>query len=768
MKIIEANIIQFGKFKDRVFTFDDGLNIVKGDNESGKSTLLGFIKFVLYGVGRKNPSIAVGERERAISWNAGIAAGSLTLEDTDGRRYRIERSGREGARGSYSDKVRIIDLENGNEVFEGEIPGEHFLGINAQGYDSMCNIKQLEATLIGGDAVKGAIDNLLSSGDEAMSVQGAIKMLDAERRRLLHTNGRGGLVYEGELALQRLKNDYKSALSFENECVKNIDELESVELSLAKARDEHQLAQRMCDAHDDVIRLEKFDRLRELKGEGDSIKAELDALKCDAGFDTSLADFAFCARIRSVAESFGRAHLAQNEAKRELDAAQRAFDLASGTEQVAFAELIEEFGSPTSAITHLRAKKVKKRNALITLAVFGLAAAALIAFAVLLVTGGNISGAATVGFIGIILGAVAFSSYKKMSGASAEIRSLLNRAGKDFADGDEAKLFNALEKFYNGMNERSRLSNARESAAVRLGLLEDAYIAELGAARSIADSLGIACSDEALLGELMGASEKMSEYLEKRAALEKRASENGALIGALSRELERFSESDIRSRLDPSVIEKIKSISFEKLKSERDSALFRTNQLSQYKAGIERNLASSERRTPSSEIFPEIEAAEERLETLKLRLDAVRLAADTINISSAELKSDVTPRIRERAQANLSLMSEGKYNELFIDENMGLSIFAEGATRPIDSLSKGSLDIAYFSVRLALLQTLLAEKAPPLYMDETLSQLDDNRAKSTLRAIAEHARRAQCILFTCQNRDVELAKDITAINLIEI
>ena len=111
MKIIEANIIQFGKFQDRAFTFEDGFNIVKGDNESGKSTLLGFIKFALYGVGRKNPNVDVGERERALSWNVGVAAGSLTVEDENGKKYRIERNGRAGARGTYSDKVKIFDLE---------------------------------------------------------------------------------------------------------------------------------------------------------------------------------------------------------------------------------------------------------------------------------------------------------------------------------------------------------------------------------------------------------------------------------------------------------------------------------------------------------------------------------------------------------------------------------------------------------------------------------------------------------------------------------
>ena len=222
MKIIEINIIQFGKFKDRVFKLEDGFNVVKGENESGKSTLLAFIKFALYGVGRKNPSVAVGERERAISWNVGIAAGSLTVSDVDGKKYRIERVGRESAKGSYSDKVRIIDLENGEEVFENEIPGEHFLGIDAQAYDSMCNIKQLEAVAIGSDAIKGVIDNLLSSGDENMNIQSAIKALDVERRRLLHTNGKGGLVYDSTMKLEKLKSEHKGAIISENERVKNL------------------------------------------------------------------------------------------------------------------------------------------------------------------------------------------------------------------------------------------------------------------------------------------------------------------------------------------------------------------------------------------------------------------------------------------------------------------------------------------------------------------------------------------------------------------
>ena len=100
---------------------------------------------------------------------------------------------------------------------------------------------------------------------------------------------------------------------------------------------------------------------------------------------------------------------------------------------------------------------------------------------------------------------------------------------------------------------------------------------------------------------------------------------------------------------------------------------------------------------------------------------------------------------------------------------MRLSVFVDGATRPIESLSRGSLDAAYFSVRLALLQTLLGNKQPPLYMDECLSQLDDGRATNVLSIISSYAKDSQCVLLTCQTRDVELAKSVAPdVNVIEI
>ena len=766
MKIIEANIIQFGKFKDEIFRFEDGFNIVKGDNESGKSTLLGFIKFALYGLARKNPSVTVGERERALSWGTGIAVGSLTVEDENGRKYRIERSGREGARGTYVDKVRVIDLENGNEVFADEIPGEHFLGISAQAYDNMCNIKQLETVVVGGEAIKGAIDNLLSTGDENTNVQAALKSLDAERRRLMHTNGRGGLVFESATKLERLKGEHKSAILFENECVKNIDELDRVEISLLKAREEHGIAQKMCDLHDDVLRLQKFDKLRELMDNEKQIIDEMSALDGELNFDVNLATYERAAEISGAAESLSRSKNALELAQNELKNTENALSNVTFDDGDELSLLLEEFGSPKSAESYYRTKEKKAKQSLGILVVLLVLGVGLVGFAGVLAIGmSNLAGAMTILFMALIMLFGATTVHKKYKSANDDKKAFLEKAG--LTPQNAREISRRLEEFNRSRGVIVQRKNAHENAKFRLLAAEDNFEAgKQRAAKYLAEFGAENIDDEALT--LQNIATEIKNHLAKKQEIEAKRRENSVLAKSLMSELERFSESDIRARITPEIEEKIKDIPFDRLKTERDAALQRTNQLSQYKAGIERNLASSEGRRSSSEIFPEIYKEKQNYQTLSIRLDAIKLAMETVNAASLEMKSDITPKIKERAQENLSLATEGKYNELFVDENMKLSVYSNGETRPVEALSRGSLDVAYFSLRLSLVQTLLADKNPPLYMDECLSQLDDGRAKNTLSALFEHSKSAQCILFTCQGRDVELAKELGEINLIEL
>ncbi|WP_162255257.1 AAA family ATPase, partial [Lactiplantibacillus pentosus] len=56
MQIKRLDIAGFGKFQQRQFTFGDGLQVIYGLNESGKSTLRAFILGMLFGFpSRRHP-----------------------------------------------------------------------------------------------------------------------------------------------------------------------------------------------------------------------------------------------------------------------------------------------------------------------------------------------------------------------------------------------------------------------------------------------------------------------------------------------------------------------------------------------------------------------------------------------------------------------------------------------------------------------------------------------------------------------------------------
>ena len=103
MKITEISIDGFGHFHDyTIRNLPPGLSIIKGPNEAGKSTLLAFIRRMLFG---KPPGRSFNPYEPL---NGGEHGGRLTVETGEGIRYDISRLGR-------LDHYTIRD-EDGNPV----------------------------------------------------------------------------------------------------------------------------------------------------------------------------------------------------------------------------------------------------------------------------------------------------------------------------------------------------------------------------------------------------------------------------------------------------------------------------------------------------------------------------------------------------------------------------------------------------------------------------------------------------------------------------
>ena len=61
MKIKQISIKNFGKFQNKAFSFSPGLNVVYGENESGKSALHTFLLSMLFGLEKARGRASKGD-----------------------------------------------------------------------------------------------------------------------------------------------------------------------------------------------------------------------------------------------------------------------------------------------------------------------------------------------------------------------------------------------------------------------------------------------------------------------------------------------------------------------------------------------------------------------------------------------------------------------------------------------------------------------------------------------------------------------------------
>ena len=80
MKLNKIYISAFGGLKDFTLDLCDGLNVIYGNNEDGKSTVAVFIKAMFYGTGRNTKNLADSVRLKYTPWDNSTMAGRIFFE----------------------------------------------------------------------------------------------------------------------------------------------------------------------------------------------------------------------------------------------------------------------------------------------------------------------------------------------------------------------------------------------------------------------------------------------------------------------------------------------------------------------------------------------------------------------------------------------------------------------------------------------------------------------------------------------------------------
>ena len=157
----------FGKLEHCSLSFSSGLNIIEAPNESGKSTLLAFLRVMLYGFPPRERG-ALADKNRYAPWSLSPMRGTLSLSSQKGN-ITLQRD--TARANSPMGRFSAIYTGSGESVdgLTAADCGETLLGIPCEIYERSAFIRQSSLTVDASAELERRIAALITTGEEGQS-----------------------------------------------------------------------------------------------------------------------------------------------------------------------------------------------------------------------------------------------------------------------------------------------------------------------------------------------------------------------------------------------------------------------------------------------------------------------------------------------------------------------------------------------------------------------------------------------------------------------
>ena len=157
----------FGKLEHCSLSFSSGLNIIEAPNESGKSTLLAFLRVMLYGFPPRERG-ALADKNRYAPWSLSPMRGTLSLSSQKGN-ITLQRD--TARANSPIGRFSAIYTGSGESVdgLTAADCGETLLGIPCEVYERSAFIRQSSLTVDASAELERRIAALITTGEEGQS-----------------------------------------------------------------------------------------------------------------------------------------------------------------------------------------------------------------------------------------------------------------------------------------------------------------------------------------------------------------------------------------------------------------------------------------------------------------------------------------------------------------------------------------------------------------------------------------------------------------------
>ncbi len=168
-------------------------------------------------------------------------------------------------------------------------------------------------------------------------------------------------------------------------------------------------------------------------------------------------------------------------------------------------------------------------------------------------------------------------------------------------------------------------------------------------------------------------------------------------------------------------------------------------QLDFAESGIEHQASLEER---IEEIDTQVARKRHQLRVLETTQQYIETARKDVLKSTLQLLDDETSDI-------LREVTDGKYSQVRFDrQSLKFEVYSnelDDWVDPESHLSRGTIDQLYLAARLALVRIISEEKNPVIILDDPFVTFDDNRRRNALKVLKRFAERYQIFLLTCHD-----------------
>ena len=176
MRIDKLKINGFGKIKNKEIELKDGINIIYGENESGKSSLLKFVSSMFYGLSKNKNGKEIPDFDRYKPWYNDEFSGKISYTLDNGESFEVYREFKKKNPVIYNSRKEDISKEFTVDKTKGIDFFAEQTGIDEETFYNTAITEQegLKLSKASQNSIIHKISNMVSTGDDSISYKKTI------------------------------------------------------------------------------------------------------------------------------------------------------------------------------------------------------------------------------------------------------------------------------------------------------------------------------------------------------------------------------------------------------------------------------------------------------------------------------------------------------------------------------------------------------------------------------------------------------------------